>query len=371
MKKYLISGIPPSHGGVGYLMYILVELAVTNRYEVVMPKRVNKSVKKSFNNTCNLLKEFYKRKRTVSSFKKEISTIKNSEIILIHPQTIGYKDFIALIKNNNIVKVYVMDNSFFCINSYNVLDNKECLKCLGNLNNCDEKCQAFPVKYKKDDNLTCLKELQRYSKKILFYAQNDSQSKLLKVHFGENTNIKVIGMKTNEIIQEKNTIEKTISYDIVYHGSVHEAKGIHYLIDLARKLPKYLFFVPSVLSFKNLPQNIIHRNMTWNNGLKEIIASARLVMNPSLWSAPIEGALLKSIYYNGNVAVVKTDYGYINDIPNDVLLKLSSSTSVASREIEIFFKEKLSLKKESSIWIKYFFSDYCNLNLLYEEVIYG
>ncbi len=144
MKKYLISGIPPSHGGVGYLMYILVELAVTNRYEVVMPKRVNKSVKKSFNNTCNLLKEFYKRKRTVSSFKKEISTIKNSEIILIHPQTIGYK-----------------------------------------------------------------------------------------------------------------------------------------------------------------------------------------------------------------------------------LLKLSSSTSVASREIEIFFKEKLSLKKESSIWIKYFFSDYCNLNLLYEEVIYG
>ena len=37
MKKYLVSGIGPSHGGVGYLMYELERIALKNNYELVYP----------------------------------------------------------------------------------------------------------------------------------------------------------------------------------------------------------------------------------------------------------------------------------------------------------------------------------------------
>lgn len=366
MKKYLISGIPPSHGGVGYLMSSLVKLADKYGYKTIIPGYINESIRKNILNPFFVIKELYKRKTTNINFKNKINNIKNSEVILIHPQIIGLNDFIFLVENNSIVKMYVMDNSFFCIKSYNVLDNKECLKCLEDSSNCDDRCQPFPIRYKKDNNFSYLKQLKKLSSKIIFYAQNESQKKLLIRYFGLGVKILVIGMQTDEKLETYDLKNNSKSYDIVFHGANIEAKGINYCIDLAKKLPQYSFFVPSMLNLENLPKNITHANLTWNNGLKDIVVSAKLVLNPSLWSAPVEGALLKSIFYNKNVAVVENKYGFINDIPNKVILKLSNNTMIAVNQIIFLLEKNTSLKQNN--WLSEYFMEQCKINLLFEDV---
>ena len=58
----------------------------------------------------------------------------------------------------------------------------------------------------------------------------------------------------------------------------------------------------------------------------------------SLWSAPIEGALIKSSFFNDNVATVETRYGFENEvtfIKNQI--RLSVDISEAKNQIESFF----------------------------------
>jgi hypothetical protein len=62
---------------------------------------------------------------------------------------------------------------------------------------------------------------------------------------------------------------------------------------------------------------------TWETGLKEKIINSKIVLNPSLWSSPVEGALLKSIKYNGCVSVANILSSFINEIPDDICLKLN------------------------------------------------
>jgi len=366
MKKYLISGIPPSHGGVGYLMYELESLAIKNGYEVIYPIHTNESIRQKLFNPIFIIKEVSKRFYSKLKYLKKIKKIINSEVILIHPQTIGYKQFINLINLNKKIKVYVMDNSFFCIKSYNVLNGSECLKCLNNLDSCDKYCKPFPSKYEKQENLTYLKKYKKDSKKVSFYAQNTSQAKLIKKHFGNDTDVKVVGMKTGEKFESIVTNDEHKEYDIVFHGSNHEAKGIDYVIELAKLLPNLSLYIPSKLDNENLPKNITHENITWSTGLREIIVNAKLILNPSIWSAPVEGALLKSIYYNGNVAGVTTEYGFINDIPDNVLLKLSANIKLAKKQVEDFFINSQSYEAKSKVWLEQFFEKECNLSKLFE-----
>jgi len=365
MSKFLISGIPPSFGGVGFLMYNLDKLANRYGWKSIYPFHVNRSIKNNMQNPIFIISELKKRYIAKRWFVSNLNRIKNSEIILVHPQTIGYKYFLKLIENNFKVKIYIMDNSFFCIRSYNVLNNSECLKCLGNLDNCNSQCIPFPVKYNKKENLKFLKEYQKISHKVIFYAQNESQKSLLTRHFGENTKIEIIGLRTGETFEKVSQLNNGESYDIVYHGANIEAKGINYFINLAKVMPEYSFFVPSKLEIKDLPKNLYHENMKWNSGLKEIVINAKLVLNPSLWSAPIEGALLKSIYYNGNVGVVKTKYGFVNDIPNDAFLKLPNNISNTKDQIEKFFKEEKSLKGSSQSWLNTYFNFNCCIEKLF------
>ena len=127
------------------------------------------------------------------------------------------------------------------------------------------------------------------------------------------------------------------------------AKGIVYYIRLASSLPNHKFFIPdSVENVKkiyssDLPSNIICENITWESGLLEIVENAKLVINPSLWSAPIEGALVKSAHFNNNVATVKTRFGYENEVSfvrNHI--RLSPNIKVASGQILDFLESKTS-----------------------------
>lgn len=323
--KYLISGIGPGNGGVGRLMKALVPQYINSGYKIIY-RRESKSVKalmaekKYFHAYGEVLLRLY------YSFTFYLRTyfIKNSEIIFLHPQTAGYKLLLRLIKRNKL-EIYVMDNSFFCIRSYNTHPVKmiECIKCLGNVQP-EIECFSFPIKIKKSKNIKYLKLLSQRSSDVSFLSQNNLQAVLIKQHFGVNTKVKVIGMETNEIISsslnEKRKSEDESEYDVVFHGSSIIAKGVAYVVGLAYCTPEYTFFIPDDIENvvknveRDLPNNITCQKMSWETGLKEKVISAKLVINPSMWSAPIEGALLKSAAFNDNVATVKTKYGFENEI---------------------------------------------------------
>lgn len=371
MKKYLISGIAPSEGGVGYLMKGLDPLANKYGYEVIYPTHVNKSIRKFLFNPFVVIPEILRRRNSKNNFMSKLKAIKDAEVILIHPQTIGYNTFIELLKKNTLVKTYVMDNSFFCIKSYNTINGSECLKCLNNLEACDESCFPFPIKYRKSINLQYLNEYKKYASKVVFYAQNKRQELLLKTHFGEETTTILIGLKTGEIFEEDFVKGQAEQYDIVYHGANVEAKGFLYFIELAKKMHDFIFFLPynqEEIPSMELPKNLICKSMTWNRGLKDVVINAKLVLCPSLWSAPIEGALLKSIHYNGNVGIVRTEYGFGNDIPDTALLKLSNDTTKAVDQINKFFVKSDDISQQSKLWLSTFLSQDCKLDDLFKSV---
>lgn len=329
MRKYLISGIGISASGVGRLMKNLSPQAEKHGYTVIA-RRQSISIrelakqKKILGIFIEMLLRFSGR----LYFEVRVFLIRNSHVIFLHPQTAGFGHLIRLVKNNSLYW-YVMDNSFFCIKSYNLHPKfeTECLKCVGAPEAVFPKCQPFPIAFNKTHNEKWLKKLQDISSRIVFLAQNERQRDLLKLHFGVDSKIEVVGLDTAELVSASADKNEGVSensrydWDLVFHGAPHLAKGLRYFIELAEALPMYSAFVPSekaecekTLGRKIQVSNIIFTACSWETGLMAAVQSSRVVVNPSLWSAPIEGALLKSIHYGNIVATVESQYGYEGEI---------------------------------------------------------
>lgn len=369
MKKYLISGVGPSGFGVGRLLENLTPLAKNKSYTVISkfafqlkPLLRRKKYGKAL---LIIAKALIQR----SLFKIRIANIRNAEIVLLHPQEIGFKSFIKLIKENKKVKMFVMDNSFFCIESYNYDKklNTECLKCLRNSDKIYDFCKSFPVKYKKTENLMFLESLKPLSSKINFYVQNHHQQELLKKHFGEDIKTNIIGMHPGEITISQAQKHKREPHLIVYHGSLDFAKGLKYIINLSEKLIDYKILIPYAFDdVKNVItelngeiENILFKPMRWTSGLKEYVEKAAIVLNPSLWSAPVEGALLKSIAYNGNVAVYDTEYGFQREIPDNAILRLNSDINLSADKIIKHIESRKDFREQSQLWLKHYLDSIC------------
>jgi hypothetical protein len=354
MNKFIVSGIGPSNGGVGRLMYSLSEMGREKGYQIIT-KRNEVSLKKLFKDRMiiRLLMEPIIRLGASILFSFKVASLKHSVILFVHPQFAGYPLLFRLLKSRNKVFLYVMDNSFFCIESYNYdrLNKHECLKCVASINSCYDFCKPFPnKKLSKSTNLNYLKILREMNHKIIFLAQNENQKKLISEHFGIDCKVKVVGMDTGEFSGPNVGYEKkeTIKYDIVFHGSTVYAKGIEFFVDLSINLPEFIFFVPDskanverLLAQKISNKNIHFVDCNWETGLKSIVTNASLVLVPSLWSAPIEGALIKSILINGNVGVIKSLYGYASEIAQEAqLLVLENNIKNASKKIQQFLSKK-------------------------------
>ena len=346
LTKYLISGVGPGNSGVGRLMKVLVPAYENNNFKVIY-NRSRISTRKLMADKKYMLavSELITRLVDKKIFYIRCLYVKDSAVVLIHPQTVGYNMLFRLIKYNK-VSIYVMDCSFFCIKSYNThpVLNQECLACLGKINP-HVLCQSFPVSIQKDKNIKYLEELLELSAEVKFLVQNIKQKDLIMAHYGKKTNVSIIGMDTQEMAENNiNYLRKKCikKYNIVFHGAPHIAKGLLYVIGLAGVLPDYSFLIPSSYAAvlqesdtKYLPKNIDCIDVTWDTGLKEYIICADLVINPSLWSAPIEGALIKSASYNKTVATVKSKYGFeseVKDIRNHI--RLSNDIKIAAKQLE-------------------------------------
>lgn len=333
--KYIVCGLPPGEFGTGKFFQALIPKATLAGFRPLYPVPGA---------------NFGPAERVV------ISAITGSDVIILHPQTLGLSTFRALHEAGNRISLYVLDNSFFCIRSFNHRAGNpgECFDCLGNSAACHAGCMPFPGNYSKEESLDFLSWLKGVAPSLKFFCQTNHQMLLLKKHFGEQIDCRLIGMVTDEF----DLIPGKREFDIVFHGDALTAKGLDFFLELARQLPAYSCLVPIArqmatpfLGGREPSANITFEDVQWGRGLREYVATCRLVMCPSQWSFPVEGALLKSMYFNGNVAVMRSQYGFEREIPEELLLRLDQDISVSAASVSKFLESDISNREKARRWV--------------------
>jgi hypothetical protein len=326
-KKYIISGIGVGDTGTSKFLEKLLEY--NKSYTVITP---GKHVKVK---TLLKKREFFRLAGgliyyvlNMVLFKCRCFVIKNSEVILLHPQTIGLKTTIRLVNCNAKIKYYVLDNFLFCKQSYNFNKNTrgECIKCIHDT--ADKECFSFPVRY-SNKTYNAFRNCVIYSEKIEFYFQN-SNHLLLHKKISSALPATVIGLETSELeASEITPIESRGNY-IVFHGDLIDAKGFDLLNMLIAGLPEILFIIPDIDERLSGFDNVKMECARWDTGLSEQVKNAKLVLCLSSWSAPIETALTKSIRSNGVVVTGDVEYGFSAEFTDAALLKISLDDEIVS-----------------------------------------
>ena len=270
-------------------------------------------------------------------------------LVLIHPQSIGFERTLQIIqKREKPTWLYLMDSSFFCVRSYNHVpgERKACLRCLtGRWDNMiAHRCKPFP-RHSIKANLSFLRSLldAATSSKLKILVQSESQADLARTHFGRQAEVRVVGMwadfgdLVNGLSMGHGHPLSQTPFDVVFHGTDLPAKGFSWSMELARTCRGLSFLFPFAKPLRHLRSynfsNCVFSPMTWESGLKEQVSQARITLVPSLWSAPIEGALIKSIVYSPRTAVVREPSAFSSEIPDDIVLKLSPDVEEAAGAI--------------------------------------
>lgn len=313
----IISGIGPGNSGTGALMRWLVAAAKGD-------DSVRFLYKKERGRAFRKLIE-YVISRTGFRWMVRRAAKSEGEVILFHPQTIGLRSLRDIIEPRARTWMYVLDASAFCLRSYNCLPSESapCLRCVGNdgsaakPNGCANGFGSGPF--------------QKYlpgwvrSGKLGLIAQCESQAALLRAHFGRETPVVVVPLAVPDITPPDGDVtrpkrERPLA---VYHGAPLAAKGIAHAVSLARAMPDWDFLVPSSLhdlkrnfdGSEPCPSNLATQSMGWSSGLSEQVKMADLVLCPSSWSAPVEGAVLKSLAHNGLVGLCVHETSFASEIP--------------------------------------------------------
>jgi len=340
-KKFIISGVSPGPAGVGRVMqYLIANVQGATFLHPPFHRRV--SVKQSLSafQFFTLLKGSFLFIIHILNqwiFELNLWTLNGKHLIVLHPQTVGFTRIKKLISRNR-VSLYLMDNSFFCIRSYNYLNNhlKPCLLCL-NLqyqNSKAQSCSSFPVNYTYDEYFDFIEFLNRNTNRINFFTQNRGQEELLKMQFGPDIQFKQIGLLTSDMFENINDRAYIIegTYDIVFHGDDQQAKGSLYLFEIAKKLPQYSFLFPFSPFADTTPNNTFFIPMTWTSGLREYVQNSIITFCPSIWSAPIEGSVVKTLKMGVAIGLFDAEYSFSKEIPNEVAFKL---TGILANDIDL------------------------------------
>lgn len=258
-------------------------------------------------------------------------------LLILHPQTLGYRLTARLMAERRIAAaLFLLDSSFFCVASYNQVAGEylPCQRCLGGDFAAATRMGCAPFPKPDPDGYDYTRELYEHVRngRVVAIAQNARQAELAQRHFGLPTTPPVVGLWTADLdtifsepvsVGDGAICTTEIQWDVVYHGFDLEAKGSRWLEVVASHLPfrHFLFPVPRPAR-RSPPPNCHYVPMTWESGLEQAVRSAAITAVPSLWSAPIEGALVKSIAISKATAVVENPSAYAAELPNDLVLKL-------------------------------------------------
>lgn len=265
-------------------------------------------------------------------------------LILLHPQNVGYRLALRLIESRKTPSlIYLLDSSFFCVMSYNHVqgENGSCLRCLelGFDQIAKNGCEPFP---RPDPFATKfaprLQDLVKAGR-VKVAAQNLRQAELAQRHFGLLSCPPVIGLWTqdwDDVFSGKAGLSAyeapaAYSWDVLFHGHCLDAKGASWTARVAAQCPELRFMFPFPKpDWFEAPANCSFVPCTWESGLLDQLGRSRFVIVPSLWSAPIEGALVKSIACARAVVVVNNPTSYCDELPDGLVLKLSATPDAAA-----------------------------------------
>ncbi len=267
--KVIVSAVGPGIGGVGKYIEYLLSMYPNN--EVIYPKRVN---------GINLYFQILKIIRLIF-FRIRLRALKNKDVIILLHNYLDLKTLNSLITNNQ-CWLYLMDNNFFCIQSYNYnfKYNSECIKCIENNFNeaLKNKCNPQPKIKLKSKAIQLNEFLKKRSKDLHIVCLSKTNLELAKRHFRKARSFSYSYFITQDFQSELSlsTSDKHLNskYDLVYHGVDDEIKGVFYVEKLAEKLHNYTFFIPTARKIE-VP-NIFTENLRWENGLDNIVKMLKL-----------------------------------------------------------------------------------------------
>lgn len=260
-------------------------------------------------------------------------------LVVFHPQEIGMRWLDELItrraSRGRVTEVFVLDASFFCVRSYNHLEGESapCLRCLqyGPAEATRLRCRPFPI----GDGwaMTFVRRLRDHARsgRVAFWTQTEGYSKLIEQFAECAVKVRVAGLWTDDF-DDLNACFPTVRpiADVVYHGSWHDAKGARWALSLATAMPERTFLFPCRKPMGlEAPANVVFQPLSWDNGLAEQVKASPLCLVPSLWTSPIEGALVKSIAHSPATAVVSVADGFAAQLPKELVLRLPSDTTAA------------------------------------------
>lgn len=382
-KIIVVSGIGPGPHGVSKLLEHLIE---TEKYQVICPS-ITPSLRNDiyhgyfcFFKSVSLFLTAYLR------FKLKILGVilfKIEKLIIIHHHSIGLFSTVLLMMRARTVGFFCIDSSFFCIKSYNFRLGAACIRCARG-ERIPSDCRTFPSKTPKFVHRLFFHYLFLRSERIVFLCQTNSQARLVQMSYPRST-FKIVGLMTSDI---KNEISQSLKgfamrsgvteslrvceRYLVFHGSSHPAKGFFAILgnpDFQSWRIVFPFAKDEVAARAHaaghaIPPNWEFWNMSWESGLRIACISAEAVLCPSRWSAPIEGALIKSLCVNHNVIVWGSEFSYSSEVPDSVIWnadKLSPAMILAS----INEQSEYDIKKRKAVvtdFLRAFQNNFINMS---------
>jgi hypothetical protein len=277
----------------------------------------------------------------------------------VHPQTIGFRTVLRLLAaRSKGTELLLMDSSFFCVKSYNHVPGERgpCLRCLGGRTEEGRAlgCRPFPV----DDPTAWryIRELRERVKSgaVEVLAQTATQAELARRHFDLAEPPRIVGVWTGDLETVLEAPEVVAAgrklsesrWDVVFHGADLPAKGPGWLLEVANECPDLRFLFPFPCRLPGpLPPNCEFRAMSWDTGLRAAVESSACTVVPSLWSAPIEAALMKSLRCAGVVAVVENETAFQHELPAQLLVRLPKEPVAAARALHAAVKSAESVHR--------------------------
>jgi hypothetical protein len=149
---------------------------------------------------------------------------------------------------------------------------------------------------------------------------------LLRKCFGRDVNFTINKMLIDDFYEINNRASPVPVYDFGFHANLIDAKGLSYFLDLARAIPDAVFFIPTP-AIKILPMlvNLEAISSTWATGLELRLRQCKIVLCPSLWTAPVEAAVIKTMLLRKVVGLVKAPFSFANQLPDVCYIELTGN----------------------------------------------
>lgn len=362
----VVSGMPPGGSGAGRLMQAWRDVAAARgEFELHYAGPYAELARRTGRHAAGLAGLLaLNHSRLVQRWQAQrlqalLAPWRDETVVFVHPFSLGLEALVRAVAARRCSWLYLLDSSFFCGRYYNALptEHAPCVRCVGGQwsEMRRHRCGAGLM----DQSLVighygALLELVRDGR-LRLLAQSETQAALARAHFGPQADVRVVGLWVKDFAELPAAApapEANPRWDVVFHARFDHAKGAQWALHLAQAMPELRFLFPfarsAVSRWKpaNLlkaeggaaaptPANVTFSPLTWETGLREAVQAARVTLVPSLWSAPIEGALVKSIAWSERVAVLDAAYAFATELPDALVTRLPADVAAAAAKLRL------------------------------------